>query len=265
MTPLHTKTVSLAIAHVPNQGIKVTTANGSIDVGQQSRSDVELTAEIRATTPERLEQVTIQADRDEQGTLVVKTNWPDKRKSREGCSFTIALPDAQGVDLQSSNGSLTVTNLAGGMQLKTSNGSIKAESHRGKVVAETSNGSIKVRDASGDVDLHSSNGKIEGTGIKGSAKAKTSNGNIAIALAPESQGPINAKSSNGSLTLTLNQRFTGELDLSTSNGSVKIDDALESSVVSRHKKKRARLQVGKGGPSSSGSTSNGSIHVEVLR
>ena len=116
-----------------------------------------------------------------------------------------------------------------------------------------------------DVELISSNGWIEYRDIAGSARARTSDINIAPTLDQDSQSPLNAKSSNDSITLSVSRHSAGKFDLSTSNRSVKIDEALESSVVSRPKKKRSRLHFGNGGPSPSGTTSNGLIRVEMSR
>ena len=96
-------------------------------------------ADIHTLSPERLEKVTIHADRNVNSTLEVNANLTNNRTFVEGCSFFTILPDAQYIDLQYSKGLLAIRDLSGAVQLKTSNGSAKAKNHEGSVVADTSN------------------------------------------------------------------------------------------------------------------------------
>jgi hypothetical protein len=58
---LHEKTVNLTVAHVPNRGLRVKSTNGRIELTRDQRSDVQITAVVRARTPERLEATTVKA------------------------------------------------------------------------------------------------------------------------------------------------------------------------------------------------------------
>lgn len=263
--PLQEKTVVLTVDHLPDKALAVTASNGKVEARRELLAAVEVTAEVRALTEERLAQVEVRVERNADGALVVRALWPDnKLKSREGCDFRIATPGAHGVELRSSNGSLKAIGLSGVARLDTSNGSVTVEEHAGSLEADTSNGSIKVRELAGDLRAQTSNGRIEASGVAGAIWAKASNGSVDIALASSSAGPVDAESSNGSITLALSEGFAGTLDLITSNGSVKIDNGLESRVVSRQAEK-ARLQFDHTGPASRASTSNGSIHVRPGR
>ena len=242
MDPLVKETLTLTLPHVDQKPLKVESSNGSIHVVQTQRSDIEVLATIRATSIERLQQVEIIHERSANGELTIKALWPDKRHSREGCRFEIAIPNVRDLNLRSSNGRLRVSGSDGMAKLKTSNGKITVEDHRGDLDAETSNGTISARGVIGNLKLKCSNGRIE---------------------AQDVQGQVDGQTSNGSITLGLAAPFRGTLDLKTSNGSIKIADDLEDRVVSRDKKKRATLQFGNG-PSSRARTSNGSITIEAV-
>ncbi len=260
--PLHEETRHSVLSHVPDAPIHVTTVNGKISVIQAAREDVSIEARVRATSPERLEQTAVTPQRASDGTLTVAVSWPDgKRRSREGCDLAIQTPDARGLQLRSSNGSITVQNLRGMAYAKTSNGSITVNGQQGAVDAKTSNGKIKVEGAQGSAKLESSNGSITARGIAGAVDAVTSNGSVEVALGSGSSGPIQVRSSNGSVNVSVGG-LQGELQLKTSNGKLKFGEGLPGRVVERSKKS-ALLQFGvEASPASSTlRTSNGSITV----
>ena len=240
--PLHEKTVNLTVPLVPNQALRVVATNGRIEVTKDLRSDVQITAVVRARTPERLEATTVAAEQNANGELSVRALWPDgKRRSNEGCHYVVLAPDVSSLHLETSNGSVKALGFSGRARLKTSNGSVTLQNHEGPVSASTSNGSVSVSGRLQGADLKTSNGKIVASGLSGEVDARTSNGSIKLRLARE---------------------FEGLLDLSTSNGSVNVDSDLESAVVSRTKKRAATLRIGGQRNESKARTSNGSIRVE---
>jgi len=245
------------------------------------RSDTEIAATIRARTQERVDGTTIQAERGENGMLLVTANWPAPgRYDNESCSFDIEVPEANGAVLKSSNGSLTIKGLSGSAQLHTSNGSIHATGQEGPVDAHTSNGSIHVDRAEGDVKSHtsngsifvdrtkgavdakSSNGRVEVTEAAAAVKANTSNGSVSIQLAEENPGPIEARTSNGRIELDLSPVFSGELTLETSHSAIRANDLPGARLISAEES-RLCLGFGDGQAKSAAKTSNGKIAVRM--
>lgn len=214
---------ALSVPHVADSPIDVETANGSITVTKADRKDVQIEATVRATTQERADAVKVTAERDGD-SLRVRVTWPDgAREPNEGCNITIAVPDARGVALRSSNGRLTVAGLGGPADLRTSNGRINVKGHAGRVTAESSNGRITV------------GGRVT--------------------------GPVELTTSNGAVELELGSEFRGKLSLRTSNGSVKVSD-LGEATLERSGRSRAVINFGDG-PDSRVKTSNGSIRVSA--
>ncbi|WP_308798464.1 DUF4097 family beta strand repeat-containing protein [Agromyces silvae] len=128
---------------------------------------------------------------------------------------------------------------------RTANGAIDL-SDVGEVDMQTTNGRITLDGASGRVRASSSNGRIEGEGLVGTGvEVSTSNGSVELELA--SAQDVSAESSNGSIdvrvpdgsyrveTQTSNGREevriptsdTGRhlIDLRTSNGSIRVEPA----------------------------------------
>lgn len=89
---------------------------------------------------ERLEQVRLHIARDADQRLVIEPLFPEPRKSGEGASIVIKVPDAVGVVVDTSNGSLYVD---------TSNGGVLLENVDGPITADTSNGNVAVTLAPG--------------------------------------------------------------------------------------------------------------------
>ncbi len=241
--PTHKEVRQRVVPHVPNKPLVVVSKNGSITVRRESRADVAIEAELRSHSNERLAQAKVMAERNADGALEIGVAWPDgKRRARDGCKFTVAIPDVQSARLESSNGSLKLESLGGNAELRTSNGSIRVNDHRGPVKARSSNGSVKLANVRGNVDLDTSNGSIEAERVTGTIDAETSNGSIKVEIARD---------------------YRGEFSLKTSNGRLKLDDDLKAEVVWKRKKKEAVVRFGgASSPSSRLRTSNGSITVK---
>ncbi len=293
-------TKSLAVPHQPGTAIEVATDNGSIEICQTDRTDVEIHADFRATTQERLDAASIQAQRTEDGTLRITIDWPDgRRRNAEGCSFEIAVPDAVGVELSSSNGSLTVRGLSGTAELHTSNGKVDVEDHAGPIEVHTSNGAIQsrqvageidartsngpidvtdapaavtahtsnaaitIRKADGNVDATTSNGRIEVIDASQAVVAKTSNASVSLQLAPHGPGPLDVHTSNGAVDLELSPAFRGELFLESVSGHIRAKDLPGARLVSTGED-QMQLAFGESQVRSTATTSNGTLTVRML-
>lgn len=258
---LERKTVSLDIEHVSGSAVDIESQNGAVTVkANDDASSVSVSAEIRAKTVERLEATKIVASRNESGALVLRVEWPDnKREGSEGVSFDVTLPDAHGVTINTGNGRIDIENLSGEARLDTSNGRIMAGNHDGPVFASTSNGRIEVDDIDGPVRLRTSNGRVIASDINGAVDIVTSNGAIEIEIEDGVQGPSTASTSNGSITLGIGSSLKGTLDLHTSNGQIVVKREGQTSTF----KGKAQVVLNGGGPTTTLSTSNGRITVEV--
>jgi hypothetical protein len=237
--------------HVPGSGLHVETGNGFVRIeadtpapgGPAAPGTVRIEAEIRARTAERLKAVTITAVRETSGILTIRPEFPGgKRESSEGCSFTIHLPDARGVEVRTSNGDVHAARLSGAASLRTSNGAVSLLGHAGPVTAKTSNAVVKADGVTEAIDVETSNGAIE------------------VALAAGNAGPVNLRTSNGSVTLRVHPGFAGSIDAQTSNADVKVED-VAGARVERPSRGTARVAIGEGGPASRLRTSNGQIRV----
>jgi DUF4097 and DUF4098 domain-containing protein YvlB len=149
--------------------------------------------------------------------------------------WNIRVPSHYNVDLQTSGGSIDLSNvggtvlartsggsisagkLGGTATLKTSGGSIQVNGANGALVAKTSGGSIRIGDTAGPVEARTSGGSISLANVSGTVVAHTSGGGIHIEGA---MGSIDASTSGGSIQAELLRQPSGDSRLSTSGGGV---------------------------------------------
>jgi DUF4097 and DUF4098 domain-containing protein YvlB len=255
-------TRSVSAPYLGTMGLDVQTVNGSIEVFKASANTIEITAEIRARTQERLDNTFIVANQID-NNLVVRVEWPDgKRLSNEGCALTIAMPETESITLKSSNGRLTVTSLSGVADLVTSNGRITVTDHLGDVRADTSNGRITLDSIDGAVLADTSNGRVRITGVTGPVEVDTSNGSVVVELTDDNPGPVNIDTANGGVTLAVGDAFAGAVTADTNNGSIHCGvSGITSEKISRSHWRF--VFAGEGGRSKL-DTNNGSITIKRL-
>jgi hypothetical protein len=256
--------------HIAGSPLVVDTRNGSIDIVADSTvSDVQIDATLRcggdsqAEADDHLSKAIVSIVRDSSNTLTVKAILPEDDRGRHGASFVIRLPDASGVNANTSNGRITVAGLGGELIADTSNGSVKVTNHDGPVHIDTSNGGVSAQAIAGDLTVDTSNGSVDVSQIKGKVRIETSNGSISMKLDPAQTGPIHLDTSNGSIVASVGPAFAGVVKLDTSNGGISVRDTkgvIRSQTVD---KSSGMLTLGSGGETSIIDTSNGRIEFII--
>ena len=143
------------------------------------------------------------------------TNWNSQGIS---ISFKISVPKQVSSNLQTSGGSIRISNLSGSQNFKTSGGSLAIENVSGNTVGSTSGGSITVTDSKDNIDLQTSGGSITARNCGGEIGLKTSGGSLNMV---DLDGYIDATTSGGSVTAS---DIKGTLKAGTSGGSVKLNN-----------------------------------------
>lgn len=195
--------------------------------------------------------------------------------------FMVTVPEQYDLDLKTSGGSISVSDIEGEVKAKTSGGSLKFETVKGKVLGNTSGGSIRLQGCTGDADVKTSGGSIRIGKVHGEVKANTSGGSIKV---DEVMGRINANTSGGSISAYISKQPAGDCSLRTSGGSItaklakgiKVDvDAktsggrvttdfpvtIRAGELSKHK---LQARINGGGPELYLRTSGGSIRIQEI-
>jgi len=142
------------------------------------------------------------------------SNWGNQGLS---ISFKISVPKQVNSNLQTSGGSIQISNLSGSQNFKTSGGSLAIDNVSGSAVGATSGGSISLSNSKDNIDLKTSGGSISAKDCNGTIDLATSGGSLSL---NNLSGNINAATSGGSISAS---NINGTLTTGTSGGSVKLD------------------------------------------
>ncbi len=203
------------------------------------------------------------------------------KSNKLNVKFIITLPKKYELDLNTSGGSISVTDLEGEVKTRTSGGSLKFDSVIGNVNGKTSGGSIKLKDCSGNVVVDTSGGSIHIGTVKGEVKAHTSGGGIYV---EEVMGTISASTSGGSIKAYISKQPKADCSLKTSGGSISVSLATgikfnlnaktsgggistDFPIIIKGKLSRNKLKtaINGGGPELLLKTSGGSIRIKEIK
>lgn len=209
--------------------LAVETANGGIRVTGEQRRDALVRAQVvtRARTMERAREIAKEVEITRDGRI--RATGP-RVGNREGwhVSFRIQAPQSTDLDLNSSNGGLSATDV------------------RGKLRLRTSNGGIRLMDVSGDVQADTSNGSVTAS-LSGSRW--------------EGQG-LDVVTSNGSVRIDIPENYNARLVAGTSNGSLNVGFPITVQGRLGGRNREIDTTLGSGGATIRVRTSNGSVNVQ---
>ncbi len=125
---------------------------------------------------------------------------------------------------------------------------------------ETTNGGISVERVTGEMRLRASNGGVDLRGVGGDVHARTANGGMRVVLEGDgwSGGGLDAETSNGGVTLDVPRGYSASLETGTVNGSMNFDIPV---TVQGRLTRRIRTELGRGGAPIRIVTTNGSVTV----
>jgi len=220
--------------------IKVTSgaANVSIDVIRRAKTSSQSKAndlfkELNLAFAQQGNDVSVHARYDQPSSWFHWTNDLDVR-------FVVNVPSQYNVNLKTSGGDISVSDLNGQAKVSTSGGDVSLGHIAGAVDAHTSGGDvsmagsqtnallstsggdIKVDDASGSLNVKTSGGSIDIRRVQADLKAHTSGGSIEIG---DAGGMIDASTSGGSIRAHLSRQPHGDSRLSTSGGGITVSVA----------------------------------------
>jgi hypothetical protein len=210
---------------------KINASGGSISVTGVSDAEARLEVYVTANNNENLSKEEIQKRLDEYYTLdisinnnqliasvkpkhALNTNW----KKSVNVSFKAYLPVNTTTDLETSGGSIDLSNLSGSQSFKTSGGSISVKNVKGKMKGRGSGGSIHISNSSNNIDLETSGGSIDAKNCMGDIKLRTSGGSLQLVGL---EGNIDAETSGGSINA---DDIKGDLVTTTSGGGITLNN-----------------------------------------
>jgi hypothetical protein len=215
--------------------LEIDAFNGDVEIVPGEGNTLEIVATVRQ--PKDVEYaVTVDGETVHIMAVALRTRIDPS----PGVSLQITAPPNADLNINSSNGSITLVGVGTGGLLETSNGTIRLEEVHGRFEVHSSNGSIEFDRVSGSFDASTSNGRIEFDGDLEdgtSSELRTSNGGIDVFIGGEANVRIDAETSNGEVDIVypLDEAIVSEehvegtmgtgastLILRTSNGDINI-------------------------------------------
>lgn len=230
----------------PYKQFKLETENGEITASASSDSVIRVTLTRWVTGPSasaHLDDIDVTVTQDTvDSILTIVVTMPSVSVRSYGCDAEIILPESiyvdlttsngdidveghkKGMNLYTSNGTITTDNTAETAELRSSNGRLSIKDHIGDVNGNTSNGDIVLEDTEGDFDLETSNGRIEADNHVGNIDAESSDGEVSADVAmPAHNGLCRFDTSNGSITVSVPDSVNATVYIKTSNGDINVD------------------------------------------
>jgi DUF4097 and DUF4098 domain-containing protein YvlB len=227
----------------PGSEVRLTNINGGVTFEAWDRSEVRIEAEKR-----------VKAGSDEAARKLMSQIRIEVANTPAGLRIDTRLPKREegGILAQLFNGSGDV------------NMDVSYKIHVPRHVAldiESSNGGITVTGTEGNANLKTTNGGITVVRLAGSLKAETTNGGIDAELTELASGDLSLESTNGGIAVRLPRDARFSVDAATSNGGVRSDFPVEGGQTGRRSLKG---EVNGGGSRLFIRTSNGSVHIRSL-
>jgi DUF4097 and DUF4098 domain-containing protein YvlB len=200
--------------------------NGGVKVEGWNRNEIVVRARVQATADSDRDARAIASDVRVEAGSMVRADGPDNldRGQSWSVSYEIMVPHRTDLELEASNGGLSVAGVSGRMDLQTVNGGIALRDVGGAVRGRTSNGGVSV-------DLAGSRWEGEG---------------------------LDLETSNGGVRLLVPADYSATLETGTTNGGMQIDFPL---TVQGRIGRQIRTELGRGGPTIRVVTTNGGITV----
>ncbi len=227
------KEVPLSAPLQPGSSFSAVTSDGSIVVNGLDTAECKVLARVvtHAGTQEAAEELAQQIDVKlapaDGGLKVVIDKPPVIRNASYAVSLDVDLPDRTSLALETSDGAVRLTHVAGKIDAKTSDGAIEAEGLNGDVKLRTSDGGITCsRIDAKTLNLHTSDGSIKlAQATLGTGDVQTSDGDVAL---NEVRGDsLELRTSNGSIRCR--GIAAGQVNCHTSDGGIELEFSPEAS------------------------------------
>ena len=169
--------------------------NGGISVEAWDRNDIRVRAIVRtnARSDERSRQLASGVQIQSGGGRVSATGPDTERRENWSVSYRINVPRRTDLDLNASNGGITISGVSGNLRFDTNNGGVRLADLGGRVNGRTVNGGLTVN-LSGD--------RWDGEGID----VETSNGGVTVSIPDNYNAELEAPPSTAACVSTSRSR-----------------------------------------------------------
>lgn len=228
--------------------LKVSTFDGSVEVGTWDKPEVLVTIERHAVSRADADRMIITTNQD--GGLITV----DVRENKTGgihlnfgsfhARVIVTVPSKATVEAFTGDGQVAVRDVEGDLNVRTGDGSIKLENVNGAIDARSGDGSISIDGNIRRLDARSGDGRVR-----------------VHALNAQASDEWRLATGDGSVVLEVPDGFGAELDASTGDGRINVRDVRFSGDSDRERRGSARGTIGNGGSKITIRSGDGSITV----
>jgi hypothetical protein len=226
--------------------VDIATGNGAVTVAPAT--DTFITAKVtrvawgkdKAEADKALENVVF-TDTVDGTRLRMKVEMPSGQRPY-GANIDARVPSAVELNVQSTNGEISVAGITGAIAASTSNGAVNLTGTTGTASLSTTNGAVTVEVHSGPLYAGTTNGAV--------------GCDIAALRATEDVG---LATTNGRVTLLLPDDVSAIIDATTTNGLITIHDF--TVVYQVQTRDHVRGQIGSGASTVTITTTNGEVTI----
>lgn len=249
--------------------LALNTASGNVTVQDGPQAMVEMRVRAYGRSTEEAERAAALVE------LQVQTMGDQKRVStlfppqanRTEVSFVVTLPKDAPVALtvNSSSGSVNVSDRTGDVTVATSSGAIRADRIVGSVDLRANSGSVMAVAVTGDAAASSTSGGVQVEEVSGNVKVGSTSGSV---LLRDVGGRVSAQSSSGSVTIDT-ETVGGDYDVSAVSGALRVTVPAGAGMNVTAKASSGRvtgpawLVIGEGRNSGTGMQGDGAYKVNL--
>ena len=261
---------NISIGDVIQGNVEAKTSGGNINVG-----DVDGNLKVDTSGGNiRLGKINGKSSIDTSGgNITLRQGGGDVKAETSGGSIKIG-PVKGKVDVDTSGGSIQIGMADDDVVAKTSGGGINVEGGKGSVNIGSSGGNLFVGSSGGPVEAKTSGGNIKILQARGFIEADTSGGNIEAEMIIDDKNKdthVDLDSSGGSITLYTLENLAASVSATLKiTRSVKRDYRIYSDFPltikgENSRKISAKGEINDGGDKIKLSTTNGDIHIKILK
>jgi Toastrack DUF4097 len=248
--------------------LSLVTFDGAIEVRAWDRSEVVVEIEKRGVDKGELDSIEIKAEQSGDRISVEARKPPGGRAMiRLGPSpsakLVASVPQKCNVLARSGDGSIAIERVTGKLELDTGDGSVRGSDLAGQLRAHTGDGSMKFESVTGPVDIDSGDGGVSVSGKLPVVRLRTGDGSVSVRADDGSvmSEDWEVRTGDGGVTIELPDLFNADLDATSGGGSVRVED-LSFTVSGEQTKRQARGKLGSGGHLLKVRTGDGSVSIK---
>jgi hypothetical protein len=255
--------------------IQLSTFDGAVVIRGWDRDEISVEVEKRGPDKAAVETIDVVSEQKGDDVRVEvrekgaapKRSYGFGRFTSRSARLIASVPSGSNLIVRTGDGSIKVEHVTGRIELRSSDGSVTGTDLVGDIVAHTEDGAIKLERLDGKCDAASDDGSIEVQGRLDGLRVSTDDGSVVVkALSGSKVGrDWSLTTLDGSMVLYVPDALAADLDAQVDDGTVRLDSSIEFEKANDGRAKNVlRGRLGAGGPRLTMRSGDGNIRLRRL-